>query len=95
MTQPIKYAHARPALVSADRGEFRRLHVQELITGVTSAVPPDPTFNSVAVTTTLSFGGATTTAGPITTSDDIFCRNLTASQTISGAALTVATVTRS
>lgn len=85
MATPIKYSHQRPDLVAADRGIFRNLHVEDAITGVVVGLPLDATFNNVTVNTSLTLGGPTVSTAPITTSDDIFCRNLTASQTVTGA----------
>lgn len=93
MANPIKYSHEWPDLVAANRGVFRFLHVEQAITGVVVPLPTDATFDNLTVNNSLSIGGPTVSTAPITTSDDIFCRNLTASQTVTGNALVGSTLT--
>lgn len=76
MSRPVKQSHTRPQLVAAEDGVFRRLHVEDAITGVPVGLPLDATFDNVVINNSLAVGGPTTSTGPITTSDDIFCRNL-------------------
>ena len=86
MATPVRVSHNWPNEVAADKLVCRTLHVEESVTGVGST-SGSGTFDNLVVNVSTTLTGPTTSTGPISTSDDISCRNLTASQTVSANAL--------
>lgn len=87
MAAPLKYSNAWQDLVAADRIVCRSLHVGESATGVLSGGSGPGNFTTLTVSGASSFGGNVTLTAPITSSSDITCHNLTASQTVTANAL--------